>query len=162
MERYFTGVDAAARQRGFSTCRLGGLVADHHCGGIRDRDCASPESGTLAALTASATKWYRGPGTPEQGARTYYLMNMQEKRAVQRAFPDSIFITFNGSVAQSVPRSSAHLLRVLVAAWNEHQAMVSAGRNGGFRSRHPGLMRVVRSCHANIQAAARRRYRARR
>jgi hypothetical protein len=101
MERYFTGIDAAARQRGFSTCRLSRLVADHHCGATRD-DYQSPENGTLAALTASAMKWYRGPGTPEQGARTYYLMDMQEKRAVERAFPDSIFITFNGSTLRAL------------------------------------------------------------
>jgi len=102
MERYFADIDVAARQRGFSTCRLSELVADHHCGAIRERDCHSPESGTLAALTASARKWYRGPGTPEQGARTYYLMNMREKRAVERAFPDSIFITFNGSTLRAL------------------------------------------------------------
>jgi hypothetical protein len=42
-------------------------------------------------------KWYRGEGTCEQGAAKYYRMNMVERRAVELAFPRSIFITFNGS-----------------------------------------------------------------
>jgi L-tyrosine isonitrile synthase len=42
-------------------------------------------------------KWYRGEGTVEQGALKYYRMNMVERRAVELAFPRSIFVTFNGS-----------------------------------------------------------------
>ena len=39
---------------------------------------------------------YRGDGSPKQGAIGYYHMNMIERRAVQLAFPSSIFLTFNG------------------------------------------------------------------
>src|SRR5438445_277851 len=52
---------------------------------------------TLTLLIASARKWYRGCGSPEQGAVTYYRMNMLERRAVDLAFPWSNFLTFNGS-----------------------------------------------------------------
>lgn len=52
---------------------------------------------TLQRLLASAMKWYRGNGSCGEGALEYYRMNLVEKRAVERAFPDSIFITFNGS-----------------------------------------------------------------
>jgi L-tyrosine isonitrile synthase len=52
---------------------------------------------TLASLVASAQKWYRGRGTPQEGALTYLRMNLIEQRVVERAFPGSIFITFNGS-----------------------------------------------------------------
>jgi hypothetical protein len=46
-------------------------------------------------LAASAKKWFRGEGTAEDGARKYYRINMLELRAVELAFPGSIFITYN-------------------------------------------------------------------
>jgi L-tyrosine isonitrile synthase len=52
---------------------------------------------TLRRLCASATKWFRGVGSVEDGARRYYQMNMVERRAVELAFPRSIFVTFSGS-----------------------------------------------------------------
>jgi len=104
--------------------------------------------GTLAALTASAMKWYRGAGTPEQGARTYYLMYM--RKSGRSGIPGFDFHHLQQQdVAQSVPRSSAHqVLHVLVATRNEHQAVVSSERNSGFRSRHPSL---TRSCAVAMQ-----------
>jgi L-tyrosine isonitrile synthase len=52
---------------------------------------------SLSMLTASAAKWYRGEGSVEQGALRYLRMNLIEQRVVERAFPRSIFVTFNGS-----------------------------------------------------------------
>ena len=103
---YFAEVDAIARQRGFESCWLGELTrsaevmaADHLI------DDVVPED-TLQRLSACATKWYRGEGTAEQGALKYYQTNMIEKRAVEFAFPRSIFITFNGSEFRSLlPKS---------------------------------------------------------
>ncbi len=46
---------------------------------------------------ASAEKWYNGGGTVEEGALRYLRMNLIEQRVVERAFPDAIFVTFNGS-----------------------------------------------------------------
>ena len=41
-------------------------------------------------------RWYRGEGSPEEGARRYYDMNMVEKQVIELFFPSSIFATFNG------------------------------------------------------------------
>ena len=57
---------------------------------------------TLQRLSTCARKWYRGDGTAGQGALKYYQMNMIEKRAVELAFPRSIFVTFNGSDLRSL------------------------------------------------------------
>ena len=93
---YFAEVDGSARQRGFASCWMSELIRAHaHVPGDL-RDEAVPED-TLRRLTAAAAKWYRGRGTAEHGALTYYRMNMVERRAVELAFPRSIFVTFNGS-----------------------------------------------------------------
>ena len=104
MRRYFGEVENAARRRGFDSCRLGavmraaGLTADVLVGP------APPD--LLAQLLPSAQKWYRGEASCEQAALTYYRMNMREARAVECAFPRSIFVTFNGSKLRGLfPRS---------------------------------------------------------
>jgi L-tyrosine isonitrile synthase len=94
---YFSEVDMAARQRGFGTRRLSDLVRASKLpaeGNKRDEMVPRP---ILSMLIASAMKWYRGNGSAEEGAVIYYRMNMVERRAVELAFPWSIFITFNGS-----------------------------------------------------------------
>jgi hypothetical protein len=94
--RYFGEIEDAARQRGFDSCWLGALThaADLGSAGLADAE-VPPDM--IKLLAASAMKWYRGEGTCEQGAAKYYRMNMVERRAVELAFPRSIFITFNGS-----------------------------------------------------------------
>lgn len=97
IERYFRAVEAAARARHFDTCWLGELVAAAQAANaIGDPNEAVSEE-TLQKLQACAAKWFRGEGTPKEGAAKYFRMNMIEKRAVQFAFPRSIFVTFNGS-----------------------------------------------------------------
>ena len=98
LRRYFSQVDAAARQRGFDTCWLSEIASVPQIAAEKSRlnDEMVPQH-TLTLLIASARKWYRGCGSPEQGAVTYYRMNMLERRAVELAFPCSIFLTFNGS-----------------------------------------------------------------
>jgi hypothetical protein len=97
VHRYFGEVALAARSRGFATCLLSELV---HASGsavpklLREESVPEP---ILSMLIASAKKWYRGSGSPEEGAVIYYRMNMVERRAVEWAFPWSIFVTFNGS-----------------------------------------------------------------
>jgi L-tyrosine isonitrile synthase len=68
--------------------------------GVSSADTLAQESiaeEMLTRLIASAQKWYHGPGTAREGALSYLRMNLVEQRAVERAFPGSIFITFNGS-----------------------------------------------------------------
>jgi hypothetical protein len=97
IDDYFGAVEAGARTRGFACGRLSECVraADATAADHPIEDALPAE--TLRQLGASAAKWYRGEGTAEQGAARYYRMNMVEKRAVQLAFPRTIFVTFNGS-----------------------------------------------------------------
>jgi hypothetical protein len=92
---YFGEVDAAARQRGFESCWLSQLTRAAEAAAIQPDEDMVPER-MLLSLSSCAAKWFRGEGTPEQGALKYYQMNMLEKRAVERAFPCAVFITFNG------------------------------------------------------------------
>jgi hypothetical protein len=96
IEQYFSAVEDAARERGFAGFRLG-RIAKASADSI---DCSpySPfPAETLWRLSRCAEKWYKGEGTAESGALKYFEMNMREKRAVEQAFPHSIFITFNSS-----------------------------------------------------------------
>ena len=85
IEKYFHEVGAFARERGMCTRRLGELVRVSNIAPATDLNEADIEEATLLKLIASARKWYRGSGTPEDGARTYYRMNMVERRAVEAA-----------------------------------------------------------------------------
>jgi L-tyrosine isonitrile synthase len=97
IEEYFGDVEVAARQRGFDACWLGEVVFNAEAVGAIDRIDEEAPGETIRKLGLAATKWFRGEGTPEAGAERYFRMNMIEKRAVQHAFPNAIFITFNGS-----------------------------------------------------------------
>ena len=95
--RYFGQVSAAAAPYGFKTCFLSDLVnwAQDSIDETRAQEPAPPD--TLEGLTASAAKWYRGGASIEEGARSYYSANMIERQAVEAAFPQAVFVTFNGS-----------------------------------------------------------------
>ncbi len=94
--RYFAEIEGAAGQRGFDTCWLSAVTA---AAGLAPPSFSADEvpAEMLMLLSASAQKWYRGDGTYNDGAAKYYRMNLVERRAVELAFPRSIFITFNGS-----------------------------------------------------------------
>jgi hypothetical protein len=94
---YFHETADWARQRGFESCWLSDVkrrVQWKPDEGFADQDVPKE---LLSTLCASATKWFRGSGTAEEGARRYYQSNMIEKRVVELAYPHSIFVTFNGS-----------------------------------------------------------------
>jgi hypothetical protein len=97
IECYFDEIRFAAEQRGFGTCWLGQLVKAAGNAGIAAPLDEAVTAETLSSLIASAEKWYHGAGTPREGALTYLRMNLIEQRVVERAFPGSIFVTFNGS-----------------------------------------------------------------
>lgn len=102
MEDYFDAVEHAARERGFDGCRLSELVFAAEAADAIDLADEPVPNEMLQKLGAGAAKWFRGEGTVEEGAARYLQMNMVEKRAVQFAFPRSIFITFNGSEFRSL------------------------------------------------------------
>ncbi len=102
IKQYFDDIENVAAQRGFQTCWLGRLVkaAGNLATAAPIEETVSAE--TLSRLMASAEKWYHGSGTAQEGALTYLRMNLIEQRVVERAFPGSIFITFNGSELRSL------------------------------------------------------------
>jgi hypothetical protein len=97
IKRYFDAVEGAARQRGFDACWLSELVFAAESAGAIDLVDEEVPQDMLERLGECAAKWFRGEGTPQEGAARYLQLNMVEKRAVQFAFPRSIFVTFNGS-----------------------------------------------------------------
>lgn len=97
VERYYDDIRLEAQRRGFDTCLLGQLVKSAGALAMAAPLDEVVSAEMLANLIASAQKWYRGNATPEEGALAYLRMNLIEQRVVERAFPNSIFVTFNGS-----------------------------------------------------------------
>lgn len=93
-ERYFTEVSGQAASRGFRGCRLGDIVRT--TSPVVD-DAGESDEEHVELLMRSADRWFRGAGTAHDGARRYLAANMIERQAVERAFPEAIFATFNGS-----------------------------------------------------------------
>jgi L-tyrosine isonitrile synthase len=92
---YFADVRQQAAEWGFQ-CHLLGKLTKLAGPFLQDvDDSVAPE--TLLPLVESAARWYRGEGTPLDGALKYYHMNMVEKRVIAQAFPQAVFVTFNGS-----------------------------------------------------------------
>jgi L-tyrosine isonitrile synthase len=93
LARYFGQIEHEAGKRGFDCYLLSELT--EAAGHIRPEP-SEPSAETLAQLVRSAMRWYRGDGTPEEGAKRYYDMNMIEKQVMELFFSSSIFVTFNG------------------------------------------------------------------
>jgi hypothetical protein len=96
--RYFSAIDGAAQEFGFSTWRLKNLT-DSMKPSLKLTSCSGVEypKAILSELEKSAAKWYRGGKAIDVGARRYFDMNMIERRVIERVFPTSIFLTFNSS-----------------------------------------------------------------
>lgn len=94
---YYEGVRRLAEEKGFSTVRLSDLVEHHDPRGVLCSSEEPAEEGLLRTLVTSAEKWCDAFETPEEGAKRYYQLNMRERRVLDRAFADDIFVTFNGS-----------------------------------------------------------------
>jgi L-tyrosine isonitrile synthase len=99
-EHYFKAIERVSAERGFK-CRLLSDVttAQPDAGKVSDELLSAERASVemIDTLISSATKWYRGDGSSAQGAMRYFQLNMHEKQAVEREYPDSIFITFNSS-----------------------------------------------------------------
>jgi hypothetical protein len=99
---YFQDFQQAARERQFNTCLLSTLM---NVPGLQPDVMPEPQmppDEVLEELRPSAAKWFKGEGSPEQGAIRYFQANMLERKVIERAFPRSIFITFNGSQLRSL------------------------------------------------------------
>lgn len=106
IKSYFDEISDGAAARNFEHTRLSKLVEL-----LPDRELINgscePDAPTLEMLMRSATKWYAGSENVMIGALKYFQMNMIERIAVERAFPDSIFVTFNGR--ESLPLFPEHM-----------------------------------------------------
>jgi hypothetical protein len=92
---YFNDLTVSAAQRGFKTKLLSELLAGTDLA-VEAHTQTVPQE-LMPTLRESASKWFRGSGTIEEGAIRYYQLNMVEKQVVERAFAHAIFVTFNGS-----------------------------------------------------------------
>ncbi len=93
---YFNAIQHAANARGFTCRTLSDVARTQPTDGTTVTTDIAPVD-ILDVLTGSAAKWYGGAGSPTDGAARYFQLNMQEKRAVEQQYPDSIFVTFNSS-----------------------------------------------------------------
>lgn len=95
---YFKSVRELLPPAGYDTCHLASVVRDARplLGGY-DGANEAIDPKLLSILVTSAQKWYRGGAPVEEGAVAYYRANLVERRAMELSFPDSIFVTFNGS-----------------------------------------------------------------
>jgi L-tyrosine isonitrile synthase len=94
---YFEDLILAARRHRFKTCLLSSLV---NTAGLQPDEAPErqlPPADLLVELRASAAKWFKGEGSPDDGAIRYFQANMVERKVMECAFSRSIFITFNGS-----------------------------------------------------------------
>jgi L-tyrosine isonitrile synthase len=99
---YFQDLALATRRHRFKICLLSSLMnaPGLQPDGMLERQV--PPAEVLAELRTSATKWFKGEGSPEEGAIRYFQANMVERKVMERAFPRSIFISFNGSRLRSL------------------------------------------------------------
>ncbi len=93
-ESYFTDVGNVAAGRDYKCFRLGDIVRAAGPVSLHLEDLNEEQ---VDLLTRSADKWFRGAGSSREGARRYLIANMIERRAVEKAFPEAVFATFNGS-----------------------------------------------------------------
>jgi hypothetical protein len=99
---YFQDLELAAGDHQFNTCLLSTLM---NAPGLRHDNLPGqqiPNEDVLAELAVSAAKWFKGEGSAVEGAIRYFQANMIERKVMERAFPQSIFVTFNGSQLRSL------------------------------------------------------------
>lgn len=99
IESYHQALIAAVASLPASCHRLSGLIgADSETTSTGER----PAPEVLERLQTCAAKWYRGEGGALEGAERYFALNMSERQAIGRCFPEAVFLTFNGSEYRSL------------------------------------------------------------
>jgi hypothetical protein len=112
-EAYFGAVARHADPHVFKTYLLGDIIRS---AGPVMPETGPPSPALISALMPSARRWFRGSGSYHDGAVRYLHANLIERSAIERAFPDAIFATFNGSdfdflFPQRMPRFYMYSLR---------------------------------------------------
>jgi L-tyrosine isonitrile synthase len=96
IDSYFADIDRSAKHYGFLCRRLSSLVEPAEADEAK-APIDAEQTEVLKKLSKSASKWFLGSGSSAVGAQMYYRLNQREKMFVERVYPYSIFITFNGS-----------------------------------------------------------------
>ncbi len=103
---YFSAIEQWAKRLGYGSVYMSKLLKPNNLANsvcVRAYESIFPEENRLMEeLTKSAGRHFYGQGDVRCGARTYLDQNRRERMAVQDAFPDSIFLTFNGSTLRSL------------------------------------------------------------
>jgi len=99
---YFQDLVLATRRHRFNICLLSSLLNAPGLWPDEPLEPQVPPAEVLAELRHSAAKWFKGEGSVEEGAIRYFQANMVERKILERAFPRSIFVTFNGSRLRSL------------------------------------------------------------
>ena len=94
---YFEDLTQTAKDRGFAVHLLSTMMTNSGIGPDSETATLMPSADLLASLRVSASKWFKGEGTAEEGAIRYFRANMVERKVMEVVFPRSIFVTFNGS-----------------------------------------------------------------
>lgn len=96
-DSYLGSFERYARSRGFDVIRLSEIIAKRHAepNGVKEGLARVQQSGYWPVLLASAGKYYEGEDK-EAGAAAYVERRLSEKPTLEKAFKNSIFLTYNG------------------------------------------------------------------
>lgn len=123
---YFSSIASNLEPRRFRSVMLSEIVRS---AGATAHSEAPADPACIDRLVRSAERWFRGGGSPREGAERYLLANNVERRAVEIVFPGAIFTTFNGSefdflFPSALPRFYMYSLR---KGWSVKPWFMAAG-----------------------------------
>ena len=98
INKYFKAAEAAAHQRGFSSCRLQSPTAYMQLAPkmIFSQDLEHPKE-LLVELKKSSTKWHQGGKSVGVGAKRSFDMNIVKRRVIEKICLTSVSITLDSS-----------------------------------------------------------------
>ncbi len=109
-DSYAGSFERFAQAKGFTTKRLSDVIAENYVAprGIKAELERIQNSEYWPILVASASKYYEGENKTA-GAKRYVEKRLAEKPTLEKAFPNAIFLTYNGPrydvLAPDVPTS---------------------------------------------------------
>lgn len=97
IKTYFDSVKKQISDYGFNFLSLSELVTYDENELMEKIDKLKIKNSFLANLEKSSFKHFRRGANTKLGAKLYFLQNQKEKGELEKVFPDSIFLTYNGS-----------------------------------------------------------------
>ncbi len=96
IDHYFDSIVKQAKQGDFETTRLSTLAAFNEQILMKKKDDVKIPDALLKLLVVTSKKHCKRYD-PDTGAKLYYLQNQIEKKEIEQNYPNSIFLTYNGS-----------------------------------------------------------------